>query len=81
MIKLSNIATSKEILEYFWNFSIPIDPLGMVSKKKKLMEFSIKGPDPASQPLNRKKKLQDSLYRGEVEQVFAGWWNMEYFPT
>ena len=25
-------------------------------KKKKLMEFSIKGPDPASQPLNKKKK-------------------------
>ena len=24
-------------------------------KKKKLMEFSIKGPDPASQPLNGKK--------------------------
>ena len=31
--------------------------LGTVSKKKKkkLMEFSIKGPDPASQPLNGKK--------------------------
>ena len=30
--------------------------LGVVSKKKKkLMEFSIKGPDPPSQPLNGKK--------------------------
>ena len=27
------------------------------------------------------KKLQDSIYRGEVEQVFACGWNMEYFPT
>ena len=26
-------------------------------KKKKLMEFSIKGPDPASQPLNGKKNM------------------------
>ena len=26
------------------------------NKKKTLMEFSIKGPDPASQPLNEKKK-------------------------
>ena len=36
-------------------------PLGTVSKKK-LMEFSIKGPDPASQPLNGKKnKIKHGL--------------------
>ena len=29
---------------------------GFKKKKKKLMEFSIKGPDPASQHLNGKKK-------------------------
>ena len=29
---------------------------GFKNKKKKLMEFSIKGPDPASQHLNGKKK-------------------------
>ena len=36
---------------------------GTVSKKKKkLMEFSIKGPDPASQPLNGKKnKIKHGL--------------------
>ena len=35
----------------------------MVSKKKekKLIEFSIKGPDPASQPLNGKKKRKNGL--------------------
>ena len=30
-------------------------------KKKKLMEFSIKGPDPASQHLNEKKNKKHGL--------------------
>ena len=35
---------------------------GFKKKKKKLMEFSNKGPDPASQPLNGKKnKIKHGL--------------------
>ena len=43
---------------------ISLITLGTVSKKekKKLMEFSIKGPDPASQHLNGKKnKIKHGL--------------------
>ena len=36
-------------------------PLGVASKKKKLMEFSMKGPDPATHPLNGKKTLSKNL--------------------
>ena len=45
-------------------FFVSNTSLGMVSnkEKKKLMEFSIKGPDPASQHLNGKKnKIKHGL--------------------
>ena len=43
-----------EISSGMSNFGKLCFDLGVVSKKK-LMEFSIKGPDPPSQPLNGKK--------------------------
>ena len=56
---LSANCVGNNLVHFFFYKNMTWD--GFKKRKKKLMEFSIKGPDPASQPLNGKKTNKKNM--------------------